>query len=292
MKLTRLSSFLRPIYGAASALKHHSEQVAGSLERRIERISEVPWDKQEILDIGCGYLYPQVVMLHNRVGSITGVDICHFWRDGWYANYSAHRFRGFLYATARATRDYLSGWLFYRYCRTSGITVNHGSYALFRYDGTVLPFRDATFTCVISNAVLEHVEDLDAFAAETARVLRPGGIADHLWHNYYSLHGSHLPEQINIAKPWGHLTGETRPRTALFPRTPDEISRVFSNYFEIIAIHRGDRLHRVYGDDPCFEEEGAELYEAALQRRPELAQYPRELLLTRSYVIQLRKPPT
>ena len=250
----------------------------------------MPWEQQQILDIGCGYLYPQVVVLQNRVRSIAGVDICPFWRDGWSADYSTHRSRGVLYAALRATRDRLAGWLFYRYCRAKGITVDQASYDLSRYDGQTLPFDDATFTCVVSNAVLEHVEDIDAFAAETSRVLQPGGIADHLWHNFFSLHGNHLPEETNIATPWGHLTGELTPRTALYPRRPDEISRVFAKYFSVIAIHRADKHHRLSGDNPDFEEEGTQLYEGALRRRPELGEYPRELLLTRSYVIQVRKP--
>ena len=38
-----------------------------------------------------------------------------------------------------------------------------------------LPFKDATFDTVLSTEVWEHVEDADKAAAETFRVLRPGG---------------------------------------------------------------------------------------------------------------------
>lgn len=41
-------------------------------------------------------------------------------------------------------------------------------------DGKV-PFDDATFDLVVSNQVLEHVEDIDAVVAEVARLLRRGG---------------------------------------------------------------------------------------------------------------------
>jgi SAM-dependent methyltransferase len=41
--------------------------------------------------------------------------------------------------------------------------------------GEALPFRDGTFDAVISVAVLEHVRDPFACAAEIARVLKPGG---------------------------------------------------------------------------------------------------------------------
>lgn len=43
------------------------------------------------------------------------------------------------------------------------------------------PYADASFDTVVSNQVLEHVRDLDHFFGETARVLRPGASAHHLF---------------------------------------------------------------------------------------------------------------
>lgn len=43
-------------------------------------------------------------------------------------------------------------------------------------NGRALPFADAQFASAISNCVLEHVIPLDETLAETARVLRPGGL--------------------------------------------------------------------------------------------------------------------
>lgn len=40
--------------------------------------------------------------------------------------------------------------------------------------GAHLPFADGTFASAVSNSVLEHIPDVDAVLAETARVLRPG----------------------------------------------------------------------------------------------------------------------
>ena len=49
------------------------------------------------------------------------------------------------------------------------------------YDGTRLPFPDASFTLVVSQQVVEHVPDAqyEAYFAEEGRVLAPGGVALH-----------------------------------------------------------------------------------------------------------------
>jgi SAM-dependent methyltransferase len=48
------------------------------------------------------------------------------------------------------------------------------------YDGRTLPFPDGSFDVVFSSNALEHIRELDAFLAETRRVLRSGGIAIHV----------------------------------------------------------------------------------------------------------------
>lgn len=43
------------------------------------------------------------------------------------------------------------------------------------YDGTRLPFPDASFDLVLSDWVLEHIQDPQMFSSEVERVLKPGG---------------------------------------------------------------------------------------------------------------------
>ena len=50
-----------------------------------------------------------------------------------------------------------------------------------------LPFPDACFDLIATSAVLEHVQNLDAMSAETARVLKARGIA---WHSFGPLYFS------------------------------------------------------------------------------------------------------
>lgn len=46
----------------------------------------------------------------------------------------------------------------------------------FLWDGSIMPFEDASFDVVISTEVLEHVPDPDAYLMEVKRVLKPGGM--------------------------------------------------------------------------------------------------------------------
>ncbi len=44
-----------------------------------------------------------------------------------------------------------------------------------------IPFADASFDCIVSNQVIEHIDDLEAFITEITRVLKPGGVSMHLF---------------------------------------------------------------------------------------------------------------
>ena len=46
----------------------------------------------------------------------------------------------------------------------------------FLWDGSIMPFEDASFDVVISTEVLEHVPDPDSYLLEVKRVLKPGGV--------------------------------------------------------------------------------------------------------------------
>jgi SAM-dependent methyltransferase len=112
-------------------------------------------------------------------------------------------------------------------------------FAVGLFDGVHIPYPDATFDAVFSSNVLEHAESLDALLAESARVLKEGGIAVHIlptaawrfWTNaahyvwvfksvWAVLRGTAGPEQPSVralgVKP--KKTGLLRmARVALFP---------------------------------------------------------------------------
>jgi SAM-dependent methyltransferase len=52
----------------------------------------------------------------------------------------------------------------------------HQLVGVLRGDATRLPFADATFDCIVTSEVLEHIQDDVAALAELTRVLKPGGV--------------------------------------------------------------------------------------------------------------------
>ena len=61
-----------------------------------------------------------------------------------------------------------------------------------RGDATCLPFNDATFDCIVTSEVLEHIDDDTSALREIVRVLRPGG-------RLAATVPSWFPEKINWA---------------------------------------------------------------------------------------------
>jgi glycosyltransferase involved in cell wall biosynthesis/SAM-dependent methyltransferase len=59
-------------------------------------------------------------------------------------------------------------------------------------DKYALPFPDGHFDFIFSDHVMEHVLDYDSVLRETRRVLRPGGVALHIFPSRYRVLESHL----------------------------------------------------------------------------------------------------
>jgi ubiquinone/menaquinone biosynthesis C-methylase UbiE len=69
-----------------------------------------------------------------------------------------------------------------------------------------LPLNDESFDVVATRAVLEHVQNLDAITSETARVLKPGGLAWHCFGPlYWCFGGDHCIDAYGSADGYNHL---------------------------------------------------------------------------------------
>jgi len=141
---------------------------------------------------------------------------------------------------------------------------------------------------VISNAVLEHVVDLELFFSEVNRVTKSLGVSYHLYHNYYSFSGCHLQQSLCEKHPWGHLRGkyQTNPNHLNQIRI-ESVSKIISSCFELINIFQVSKDHSKKGVDEGFRYEREDLLTPWI--RNELKEFSREELLTRSYLIVGKK---
>jgi SAM-dependent methyltransferase len=62
----------------------------------------------------------------------------------------------------------------------------------------VLPFEDQAFDTIVSDQVIEHVEDIGAAVGQMARVLKPGG---RMYHQYPTLN---VIREAHTSVPWAH----------------------------------------------------------------------------------------
>lgn len=273
--------------GVAGA-RHDAQCVFPKLRARLEAISDLPPAEWRVLDVGCGYRCPNVMMFTQLGVPAVGLDVLPaFFRNGAFARWRSEPGLPLPRRIWRFVRERVYAGAYYaELAHLTGSRVDHGALQLVRYDGGAFPFADGSFNIIVSNAVLEHVADLPGFASEVARVLSPRGVFDMLWHNYYSLSGNHLPDDVNATHPWGHLTGATSaPDTAgLNQARPEDIRAAFEGVLDVTHCIPADAEHTLQGE-PGFTPEGAELLTGDLRRRL-LADYPEDLLLARAFVIQ------
>lgn len=277
-------------FDAAAWAQHDCGEVFCKSRRDITALLEKPLSEAAVLVLGCGYNYPDVILYASEAHRAEGVEVLSaFYRDGLRATYQdlasreSHRVLAFLEA---ASKQHHYRRYYRQLERVSGIAPVHKNLHLHSYAGDKLPFDDDSFDVVLSNAVLEHVQDCDQVTAELARITRPGGITHHLWHNYYSFSGGHMPESVCRQHPWGHLRGKYNKR-GLSKLRPEQMRAFFAPYFRVLSLYGIDARHNKQGIDPEFEYEHPELLSAELAH--ELRDYPRDLLLTRAYLIVGRK---
>lgn len=258
--------------------------------RDVERLSPRPLAEAHILILGCGYTYPEVILYSTVARFVAGLDVTTaFYRDGILATFRDIR-RAEGNPVQAALKALVYRYKFARYYRhlahLAGVTIDHAAYVLHTYDGYHMPFEDARFDVVMSNAVLEHVTDMARLVEEIDRVTRPGGLSYHLWHNYYSLSGGHVHPSVYTRLPWGHLRGlyETQGLNRL---RPEEIEAFFARRFHVLGVYHVDAEHNKREEDPAFRPEGAHLLTPEV--RAALHAYPEDLLLTRAFLIVARK---
>lgn len=237
------------------------------------------------LDVGCGLLQWQTLMLHSLGADVTGVDLEYVRADRRPDKYlRIWRANGLERAIKTAFWDYIYGPRYYRALQDCApFPLNRRGLHFRRHTAERLPFDDDVFDLVVSHEVFEHIADVPAAVAEVRRVLKPGGLAYVNIHLFPSISGGHHvdwkypdEEPSTTVPPWDHL------RERRFPQHPSWINElrerdyrpIFEAAFEILAW------------EPSAYE-GRALLTPAI--KAELPDYPEDELLKKGVIILARK---
>lgn len=237
------------------------------------------------LDVGCGLLQWQTIMLHSLGANVTGVDIEYIRPDRKPDKYlKLWQVNGLERAVKTAFWDYVYRGRYLRALAACSLfpLQTHGL-ELRQHTAERLPFDDNQFDLVVSHEVFEHIADVPAAVREVKRVLKPGGLAYINIHLFPSISGGHHvewkypdEEPSQRVPPWDHL----RQRTA--PEHPSWINEmrerdyrpIFENEFKIL----------------CWEASAYEGHSLLTPEiRSELADYTENELLKKGVIILARK---
>lgn len=286
-KILPLLFLLKPI--SKKAADHDYFNAFLKSKADIENMLTIPLSEACILMIGCGYRYPDVLLYSCFAKEVYGVDVLDaFYRDGFWALCHDYRKQGksifYSLVTTFRKRNGLQKNYYKRIADISKLSFNHSNLRLISYNGHKIPFEDNKFDVILSNAVLEHVLDLETFFQELGRITRHGGLSYHLYHNYYGFSGGHNTKDLCIKNPWGHLRGiyDTDPYH-LNKATIGQMLKNFSSEFEVKNVFQLDKNHSKKGVDKTFRYEGREWLTKDI--RNELSQFSDEQLLTRAYLL-------
>lgn len=197
------------------------------------------------LDVGCGLLQWQTIMLHSLRAKVTGLDTefiredrrpDKYWRI-WQTN-------GLERAIKTAFWDYTYRERYLNALQAcSPFSLKRKGMDLRQHTAEQLPFADGEFDLVVSHEVFEHIADVESAVKEHRRVLKSGGLAYINIHLFPSISGGHhvewkYPDTDPSTKvpPWDHL------RDRRFTEHPSWINAwreqqyrlVFDAHFELL----------------------------------------------------------
>ncbi len=155
--------------------------------------------KAEVLDLGCGPLAAQTLLLNSAGYKVTGVDL-DIPPDYLAPNSIKQRLGKGKYSKAwkSATQPYYDqlGQ------QTNGLKLNWKKAKIELADLTRLGYTDSHFDAIVCHNHLQHAPDVNGLLAEASRVLKSKGVFVTTIKPYVSLDGGFISEN---AAPWAHL---------------------------------------------------------------------------------------
>jgi len=251
---------------------------------------------KRVLDLGCGQRYPFALQCAAEGANVTALDINYIVPEYFpIAFYKTMKCNGIKRAIKTLIRNLLFDGKYFHALEAAANRPLKSYRSSIKFIvanpmDAKYPLPSNSFDLIASNAVLEHVMDLSKYVGEVNRLLESGGYFYGYIHSYYSLSGGHnlqwaYPEDHPSTEvpPWDHLRENRFPTFTYLNRyKPDEYTKPFKESMQILLFEGRDIKHDPGGT------EGEQFLTKDLEC--ELSNYPRELLLTRSWCLICRKP--
>lgn len=203
-----------------------------------------PVTDADVLEIGCGQRATATLILHTLRARVIGIDYDHTEaRLSLRSLLTSAQQNGFQRALKTLVRHTFFDRPYYAEIeRLLGQPLLRDGIDIRRMDACHLALPDDSIDYIISHAVLEHIYDVPAAAAEMRRVLRPGGVARLSIHLFPCPSGGHrmewaFPDERPSATipPWDHLRQRQFPAHAYLNELRESDYRsIFARHFEIV----------------------------------------------------------
>lgn len=285
-------------YHSKSTARFAQHDVHNVFEKTMRDLNQCGFNDivgKRILDLGCGQRFPFALQCAAYGAKVTALDIDYIKPDSLpLAFYRTVKHNSIKRAAKSAVRRVLWDDAYYH------ALENSAGRPLRRFQPRIefivadptnvsYPLPSDSFDLIASCSVLEHVKDIPQFSAQVARLLDWGGFFHAIIHNFFSLSGGHnlewaFPDESPSANvpPWDHLRKNHFPSWVyLNCHQPEQFRDAFAKDLRVLHFE-GIGINHDAG-----ELEGERLLTAELAA--ELKQYPRDLLLTRSWCMICRK---
>lgn len=275
--------------------RHDCVNVFRKAMRDLGQVGFADLTGKRVLDLGCGQRFPFALQCGAAGSEVTALDLDYVKPDVWplaFARIWKHN--GPKRALKSMTRRALFDRRYYAALEDAAeqplrAFVPKISFVVADPQASSYPLPDEQFDLIASNAVVEHVADVESMASEIRRLLVGGGYFHAIIHNFYSLSGGHAlewayPDERPSTKvsPWDHLRENRFPAWSYLNRLkPDEYKAAFAKHLRVLLFEGRDIHH-----DPGGVE-GERYLTPDIEAK--LSVYPRELLLTRAWCVICRK---